>query len=148
MRKEIFNVVVPLILIASTCNAYEIVSTCPDATNSVRWSILICTLDARMQMFDHLLSKMKQQIALENLEHEVEIVYFKDNKEFSIGYKRNALIAQAKGAYVNFVDDDDDVHDHYVRMLYQALKSDPDCVSLQGIITWDGQYPTRFVHAL
>ena len=33
-----------------------------------------------------------------------------DDREHTIGFKRNSLMQQSRGTYVNFLDDDDDVH--------------------------------------
>ncbi len=52
------------------------------------------------------------------------------------------------GKYICFVDDDDGVHEQYVQLLYQAVQTDPDCVSLKGIMTYQGKYPRTFIHSL
>lgn len=112
------------------------------------WSILICTLDEREESFKHIYNKLLFQIKELGLKKMVEIIYCKDNREYSIGFKRNKLLQKSKGKYINFLDDDDDVHDNYIAMIYQKLKKDPDCVSLKGIITFDGQNPRLFIHSI
>lgn len=112
------------------------------------WSILICTLKEREQSFQRLYEKLKKQIQEEGLDDKVEILFFLDNREKSIGAKRNALLRQSKGIYINFIDDDDDVHDHYIKMIYEKLQYRPDCVSLTGIITFNYENPKIFIHSI
>jgi len=112
------------------------------------WSILICTLDERVEQFSFIYNKLQGQINANDLQDRVEILFFKDNRQYSVGYKRNTLMRQSKGMYVNFIDDDDDVHDNYIKMIYEELQSKPDCVSLTGIITFNGNWPCPFVHTI
>lgn len=61
----------------------------------------------------------------------VEILSLCDNRELSIGVKRQRLLALATGAYIAMVDDDDWVADTYVSDIVQALEKGPDCVGFQ-----------------
>lgn len=112
------------------------------------WSILICTLKERKAQFDHIYNKLMSQIKALGLEQEIEVLYFCDNREHSVGYKRNFLLKASAGRYINYVDDDDDVHDHYVQMIYEKLQHNPDCVSLVGVITFDAKRSQYFVHSI
>ena len=112
------------------------------------WSILICTLDEREAMFSALYHKLKKQIKAKGLEDKVEVLYFKDNRNYTIGYKRNALMRWSKGLYVNFIDDDDDIHENYIDLIYSKLNTSPDCISLVGIITFNGQWAQHFIHSI
>lgn len=112
------------------------------------WSILICTLDEREEPFTYIYNKLDKQIKDNHLENKIEILVFKDNRENTIGFKRNSLLKQSRGAYVNFIDDDDDVHDNYITMIHEKMKSKPDCVSLIGIITFDDANPAKFIHSI
>ncbi len=114
----------------------------------IELSILIPTLDCRESQFKDLCTKLKKQISKWNLEDKVEIVYFKDNKHHTVGYKRNKLMDKASGEYVCFLDDDDDIHKDYVKILLDALKNKPDCVGITGILTDKGQNPTEFTQSL
>lgn len=111
------------------------------------WSILICTLNERQKQFDAIYEKLQKQIKDNKLEDKVEVLFFRDNREHTVGFKRNTLIKQSHGQYVNFIDDDDDIHDNYISMIYDKLKSNPDCVSLVGVITFNDQNPTQFIHS-
>lgn len=67
----------------------------------------------------------------------VEVLVFLDNKQRTIGEKRDALVQIAKGDYVAFVDDDDDVTDDYVRVLVNAIKAtsakEPDVITFKQL---------------
>ena len=112
------------------------------------WSILICTLSEREKQFSQLYSNLLKQIQDNNLIDKIEVLFFKDNRELSIGDKRNALLKKSKGMFINFIDDDDDIRDNYIEMIYEKLKTNPDCISLSGIITFNGSYPTLFIHSI
>ena len=90
------------------------------------------------------------QISENSLSDEVEVVHFLDNEEHSIGFKRNKLIQSAKGLFIAFVDDDDDVSDDYVPLVYKAITENPDidCIGLKGLITFNGKRPRHFIHSL
>lgn len=117
-------------------------------SKDVEWSILICTLDSRVEKFSQLYLDLLKQIKDNKLQKKVEILFFKDNKKYSVGYKRNMLLHQSRGKYVCFVDDDDKVHENYIKMIYEKLKAKPDCLSLQGIITISGENPKKFIHSV
>jgi len=113
------------------------------------FSILIPTLEERKKQFQQLYQKLNQQIREHSLEREVEIVWFLDNKEHSVGFKRNKFIDLAKGTFVAFVDDDD-VSDDYVPLIYRVLVQNPhiDCIGIRGIITFSGRNLRLFVHSI
>jgi glycosyltransferase involved in cell wall biosynthesis len=108
------------------------------------------TIDGRKEQFSRLYEKLGKQIAENSLSSEVEILYFLDNKEHSLGFKRNKLIEMAKGRFVAFVDDDDDVSEDYVSLICRAIEENPDidCIGIKGIITFAGKNPRVFIHSL
>lgn len=112
------------------------------------WSILICTLKEREQSFNLLVQKLKGQIIDANASRDVELIFFCDNRQLTTGHKRNKLVDKAQGKYISFVDDDDDVSDQYVSILYQKAKQNRDCVAMEGIITMNGKNPKHFIHSL
>jgi hypothetical protein len=112
-------------------------------------SILICTIEGREESFARLCKKLTDQINALGLQDEIEVLACKDAAgEHTIGYKRNALMESSSGLYTTFCDDDDDVHDEYIRMIYEKLQSRPDCVSLVGVITFNGKNPKKFIHSI
>ena len=140
-------VLITVLCLFFNCRA-EIRSTIAQQTPDVIWSILICTLEQRALEFQKLFSKLQEQIKQADLPDVVEIIYFKDDRENAIGYKRNALVQKAQGTYICFIDDDDDIHSNYIQMIYEQLCNEPDCVSLHGIITFNGQHPRHFIHSI
>lgn len=111
-------------------------------------SILICTLQSREHFFNRVYTNLTNQIRQHGLEHEVEIVIDKDNGQKLVGKKRNDLVEKAKGKYICFVDDDDDVSPFYVNSVYKACQQDRDCCSLIGMISIDGKQGKRFTHSI
>jgi len=111
-------------------------------------SILICTLESRLNFLQRVYANIDGQIKRHNLQEEVEILIHQDRGEKSIGTKRNELIEQAKGKYVCFVDDDDNVSPFYVMSIYKGCQQDKDCCSLTGLITVDGRHQKKFTHSL
>jgi hypothetical protein len=113
------------------------------------WSILICTIEGREESFNRLTDKLMSQINALGLCDEIEILSCKDRRgEHTVGYKRNKLLETSSGYYTQFLDDDDDVHERFIPMLYEKLLKKPDCVSLTGIITFNGANPRKFVHSI
>lgn len=108
----------------------------------MKLSILICTLPSRKELFKSLWDSLFSQITTE-----VELLSW-DTESASIGAKRNALLGWAKGEYVAFVDDDDDVSENYISLLMEGINKGVDCCSLKGIYTVDGDIDGIFEHSL
>lgn len=109
-------------------------------------SILISTLTSRAALLGPLLLKLSHQLHQLPVQ-DVEIVVFEDQKEHTVGWKRNRLIDEARGIFVCFVDDDDDISDDYVWQLREAIMRNPkvDCVGFRGLMSVAGQ-GSRQVH--
>lgn len=118
------------------------VNTIRDLT-SKRLSILVCTTDERKHFLDRLMNCLNSQS-----NDYVEVLIETDNGSMKIGKKRNILLDRAVGDYVCFVDDDDLVSDDYCMKILSATESNPDCCSLEGLYTVNGENPTLFRHSL
>lgn len=79
--------------------------------------------------------KLQSQIGNLPVEHLV----FCDNRQRSIGAKRQGLVDIARGEYFAFVDDDDDVSDNYVSSLLAAIERNPDVVTFRQRAIYNGQ---------
>ena len=95
----------------------------------IKLSILICSLFNRHESLDILLDILDSQ-----KNNQVEILIEKDNGTITIGTKRNVLLKRAQGEYVCFIDDDDLVSNDYVSKILEAIKSNPDCCGIEGLI--------------
>lgn len=96
----------------------------------MRLSILIPTLHDRSDMLISLKADLYGQIILANLKDQVEVICLPDGGEKPTGWKRNILLTKAKGDYIVFIDDDDRVHELYVKMICDALETSPDVVGI------------------
>jgi len=56
------------------------------------------------------------------------------------GTKRNALVQRAKGSYIVFIDDDDEITPEYIPSIMEAIINNPDvdCIGINGWMTSDG----------
>jgi glycosyltransferase involved in cell wall biosynthesis len=99
----------------------------------IELSILIATMPSRQ----HLLIKLISEIDSQRTGREIEFIY-DDIMSYNIGTKRNKLLQRAKGDYIVFIDDDDEISPNYVSEILKAIESNPDSVGINGIITTNG----------
>jgi glycosyltransferase involved in cell wall biosynthesis len=113
-------------------------------------SILIATLESRHTPFQRISKKLASQIDALGLSEAIELLHRCDNGEQAIGTKRNDLISAARGRFVAFVDDDDDISDDYLSRIHEVIvrRPDIDCIGIRGIITFRGRHPRDFFHSL
>jgi glycosyltransferase involved in cell wall biosynthesis len=107
-------------------------------------SLLIPTIVGREEHYNSLVAELYKQYQ----GCDVEICHLKDNREASIGKKRNDLLAMANGRYVAFIDDDDRVSDDYIKLQLNAALHDCDCASLKGVYSVDGIHDGIFEHSI
>lgn len=106
----------------------------------MKLSILICTLPQRQVMFEALVGKLMGQLfKIADFKDQVEICSA-SNIKLTIGELRNDLLKMAKGDFVVFIDDDDDVDANYVKEILTVINANPniDCIGINGIISFDG----------
>lgn len=110
----------------------------------IRLSVLICSLEKRQKLLIALLQDLNEQKT-----DEVEILVNVDNRQKTTGMKRNELLSRAVGDYIAFVDDDDKVTEDYIPRILKAISSNPDCVGMEGLITFASKGITRkFIHSI
>ena len=90
----------------------------------MKLSILIPTVVGRETEFERLTKYLRKQYTGDD----VEILSLKDNKEISIGEKRNRLYNMAKGKFSVMIDDDDMVSEDYIPTILSVLNDTIDCV--------------------
>jgi glycosyltransferase involved in cell wall biosynthesis len=81
-----------------------------------------------------LAAAISEQIGSAPVEH---LVLF-DNRARSIGAKRQALVDIARGEYIAFVDDDDDISQDYVERLLEATKTGADVITFRQQAIYNG----------
>lgn len=99
-----------------------------------RLSVLLPTVISRCDLFAKLHAEVQRQAA----NKPVEVIVACDNKEISIGKKRQNLLEQATGDYVCYIDDDDWIAADYVDRILAALEPNPDCVGFLIECTTNG----------
>tara|TARA_Y100000114_G_scaffold125027_1_gene120941 strand:+ start:2714 stop:4210 length:1497 start_codon:yes stop_codon:yes gene_type:complete len=119
----------------------------PKEKKDIILSVGVLTLTGREHFLNRLMNKFKSIIG-ENA-HRVEIVISHDNKEKTVGEKRNEVLQKAEGKYICFVDDDDMVSDNYFNWIIQILDehSDADGVGFKGIYYQSGNPVMEFSHS-
>jgi len=100
-------------------------------------SILIATMPSRYNQYVELESNLRRQGAF-NIFSEVEVI-FDNEMSYNIGVKRNKMLLYAKGEYIVFIDDDDEISNNYLSLILEACKSGCDCIGINGFITTNGE---------
>lgn len=95
----------------------------PEAAPDVLWSVLIATQAHRLPKLHRLLDVLVPQADATG--GEVEVVALYNNGEKTIHEYRQALLDDARGAYVSYADDDDLVAEDYVPAVLAAINSSP-----------------------
>jgi len=70
----------------------------------------------------------------------IEVIGIRDNKEMSIGEKRELLYSKASGKYSWQIDDDDSISDNAINLILEAIKQEPDCITFQENCMINGKY--------
>lgn len=100
----------------------------------MKLSILTPTIPGREKQAQALSEKMTSQIGTLPVEH----LILSDNRRCSIGAKRQRLLDIARGEYIAFVDDDDDVSDDYVVSLLAGIETGADVVTFEQRAIYNG----------
>ena len=97
----------------------------PKSPENIKLSILILSIPSRIKQLETLLEKLENQFD----DDRVEILVMLDNKSFHIYEKRNELLDMARGEYLCFLDDDDNVADNYIPSILDVLDNEtPDVI--------------------
>lgn len=118
--------------------------------NNKKLSILVPSLEDRQHFLIRLVNILKPQI--EKFKKDVELLIFTDNRKYSIGDKRNALMFSASGEYIAYVDDDDLISENYVELILKAIENKPDVVGIHllhfenGIQTGLTYHSLKYTH--
>ena len=109
------------------------------------FSILICTIESRKEQLDRLIAFLQPQLT-----PQVEILINSDAGTKTVGQKRNELVddCSPSSKFCAYIDDDDEVSPLYVSEILVAIKDTPDCVGIEGIVNFDGNYRGTLIHSL
>ena len=96
------------------------------------WSILIPTLVERSVKLSRLLSSIHEKRKRICPDLKIEFCISCDNREKSVGVKREELLKGARGKYMSFVDDDDDLTDAYFEDAFACIRGEFHVCRLRG----------------
>lgn len=99
------------------------------------WSILIPTMSGREQKLHGLLTSIREKVNRIAPLLRLDICIDYDNRESSVGTKRQRLLKRAQGKYLSFIDDDDDITDAYIEDLREMMAGNFHTMRLRGAIT-------------
>lgn len=102
----------------------------------MKLSILTPSIASRKEQLSKLQEKIEKQIGDLPVEHLV----FLDNRTRTIGAKRQALLDIARGEYIAFVDDDDDIEPGYVKEILSAIQQGPDVITFEQDSYYNGAF--------
>ena len=112
-------------------------------TYSFDWSVLIPTIPGREAKLQALVQSIHEKVNRICPNIRLEVVVGFDNKEQSIGMKRESMLQSAQGKYVAFIDDDDNITDAYIEDLRDTIHNSIPVMRLRGQIN---QY--TFTHSI
>ncbi len=108
--------------------------------SDVLLSILIPTVKERAAQFHKLKQFINRQLIDHELTNTVEILFLQDNKEMTIGEKRQKLYRMSHGVYSWQIDDDDWIHYEAIPYIIDEIKNeDCDCVGFKELCVFDGK---------
>lgn len=106
-------------------------------------SFLIPTMTGRDASLQALQSSIREKMGrlAPHLRYIINLAY--DNRQMSVGMKRQNLLQASEGKYSAFIDDDDDITDAYIEDLVQTIQGSYPVMRLRGQIG-----PYTFTHSL
>jgi hypothetical protein len=110
----------------------------------IDWTIMIPTIPGRERKLQSLIKSIHElrQRVCPDLRIAIAIGF--DNREVTIGAKRQSMLQAAQGKYVSFIDDDDRVSAHYFEDAAACIAGNFDCMRLRGEIVG---YTWTFTHS-
>jgi hypothetical protein len=99
-------------------------------TYAYQLSFLIPTIPGRDAKLQELIRRIREKVTW--TQPEIRLDY--DNRDSTVGEKRQRLLQGAQGKYMCFVDDDDELTDEYFQDLFAFTQSGCDVMRLHGRI--------------
>ena len=110
-----------------------------------RWEIMIPTVVDRGMQLQRLIYSLSKQVA--RYDGDIIVTILWNNYEHELSELRQAMIENATGDYVNFIDDDDNVTDNYCDKIYPLLDG-VDYIGFRVAFYQHGQKQKQVVHSL
>lgn len=107
------------------------------------WSVLVPTIIGREESLRNLLESVREKVSRIAPDLRVEYCIELDNREASVGSKREKLLQNAKGKYMSFIDDDDNITDAYIEDVAAMIRGNYHVMRLRGNIS-----PYTFTHSI
>ena len=106
-------------------------------------TFLIPTIAGREASLQRLTSSIREKMSrlAPQIRYKINLAF--DNREMSVGMKRQNLLQSAEGKYSAFIDDDDEITDAYIEDLTQTIQGSYPVMRLRGQIG-----PYTFTHSL
>ena len=106
-------------------------------------SVLIPTIPGREAGLMRLVESVREKAGRICPDLRIEFCLAFDNRETSVGMKRQRLVQEAKGKYCAFIDDDDEITDAYLEDVAGMIRGQYPAMRLRGRIA-----PYTFTHSL
>lgn len=108
-------------------------------------SILIPTLPERHNLLFALLREIHTQAEKWSIDNDIEIIIDSTDSSMSIGNKRQQLLEKARGEYIIYLDDDDEILNDLLWEVISAIKNTyPDVIGYNGYMTTNGMNRENF----
>jgi hypothetical protein len=106
-------------------------------------TFLIPTIAGREASLQNLMASIREKMGriAPHLRYKINLAF--DNREMSVGLKRQNLLQAAEGKYSAFIDDDDEITDAYIEDLVETIRGSYPVMRLRGRID-----PYTFTHSL
>lgn len=101
--------------------------------------ILIPTIHERKLQFNKLMRRLYQEMQQTAPYPSIVVGWEVDNKEMTIGEKRQRLYQKSEGLYSLQIDDDDDLAPGSLVKILEAIKQGPDCVTYLEYCSMNGK---------
>ena len=106
-------------------------------------TFLIPTIAGRETSLQNLMESIREKMSrlAPQIRYKINLAF--DNREMSVGTKRQNLLQAAEGKYSAFIDDDDEITDEYIEDLTETIQGSYPVMRLRGQIG-----PYTFTHSL
>ena len=102
--------------------------------------LLVPTVVGREEEYNRLKGRLQKCAGEDGILGVVQLYTLKDNKEMTIGEKRQKMYEKSEALYSWQIDDDDDIADDAIELILEAIKQEPDCITFQEKCLINGQY--------